>query len=68
MEQFNITDMTCGGCAHKVTAALQGVDPQCQVQIDLPTKQVHVQSQLPRQALVQALEGAGFTPTDLAPT
>lgn len=62
MEQFKITDMTCGGCARKVTTALQGADPHCEVQVDLPTKEVRVQSGLPRQALEQALKSAGFNP------
>jgi copper chaperone len=62
METFKLPDMTCGGCARKVTQALQRVDPACQVQVDLPAQQVQVQSQQPREPLAQALREAGFEP------
>jgi copper chaperone len=62
MEEFKLPDMTCGGCARKVTQALQKSDPQCEVQIDLPTQQVQVRSAQPREALAQALRSAGFAP------
>lgn len=62
MEEFKLPDMTCGGCARKVTQALQRVDPQCDVQVDLPAQQVQVRSNQPREALRQALSDAGFAP------
>jgi copper chaperone len=62
MQEFKLPDMTCGGCASKVTLALQRVDPRCEVQIDLPSHEVKVQSSQPRETLADALRGAGFEP------
>lgn len=62
MQDFKLPDMTCGGCARKVTQALQKVDPQCEVQVDLPTHEVKVRSTQPREVLDQALRSAGFAP------
>lgn len=62
MEEFKLPDMTCGGCARKVTQALQRADPQCEVQIDLPAQQVRVRSGQPRETLRAALADAGFMP------
>jgi copper chaperone len=65
--QFKLPDMVCGGCAQSVTQALRQLDPQAQVQVDLPSQTVRVSSAQPREALAQALAGAGFaeapTPT-----
>lgn len=59
---FTLPDMSCGGCVRAVTQALQGADPACTVQADLPGKRVEVASTLPREALAEALRAAGFTP------
>jgi len=42
--QFQIDNMTCGGCANSVTKAIHSVDPQAKVEIDLPQKRVTVES------------------------
>ena len=62
MAGCQLPDRTCGGCARKVTQALQRVDPQCEVQVDLPAQLVQVRSDKPREALRQALSDAGFAP------
>jgi copper chaperone len=60
MIQFNIPDMSCGHCVKAVTQAVQSVDAQAKVEVDLGTKQVKVESQAPREQLVQALAEAGY--------
>jgi copper chaperone len=60
MIQFSISDMSCGHCVKAVTEAVQSVDAQAKVQVDLSTKQVKVESQAPREQLVHALAEAGY--------
>lgn len=59
---FKLPDMTCGGCVRKVTQAVQRVDPAARVTADLPSQQVQVASETPREQLAQALREAGFEP------
>lgn len=55
-----IDNMNCGGCAKSVTKAIQTVDPQATVDIDLATKGVTVCSDADERALVAGLEKGGF--------
>jgi copper chaperone len=61
-ESFELPDMTCGGCVRKVTQAVQRLDPQARLEVDLPQQQVQVQSERPRGEIEQALREAGFQP------
>ncbi|KQB54614.1 heavy metal transporter [Pseudomonas endophytica] len=60
MQTFKVGGMTCGGCAHGVTNAIQRRDPQSSVEVDLKSKAVKVDSALPLEAIVEAIEDAGF--------
>jgi len=62
MQSFELPAMTCGHCVKAVTAAVQAADPAAQVQIDLPTHRLQVQSSAPREALVAQLVEAGYPP------
>jgi len=62
MQSFELPAMTCGHCVKAVTAAVQAADPHAQVQIDLPTHRLQVQSSAPREALVAQLVEAGYPP------
>ena len=62
MLSFEIPDMTCGHCVRAVTAAVKAADPAAELQIDLPTHSVQVQTTVPREAVVQQLVEAGYTP------
>ena len=59
-QEFHVTGMTCGHCVKVVQNALQTVDPEAQVTIDLPTGHVDVVSEQPRQDLRAAIENAGY--------
>ncbi len=59
-QKFQVAGMTCGHCASAVKNAVQAVDPEAQVTVDLPTGHVDVLSRQPRQDLVAAIEGAGY--------
>ncbi|AMJ57971.1 hypothetical protein ABB27_01660 [Stenotrophomonas terrae] len=60
--KLHIESMTCGGCARSVTAALKAVDPTATVEIDLPGKNVKIESSQPVESFTKALEEAGFPP------
>jgi copper chaperone len=60
--QFNIPQMSCGHCVKAVTQAVQEVDPQAKVQVDLASKRVEVESRAERQKIVDSLAEAGYAP------
>lgn len=66
MLEFNITAMTCGHCASVVTQTLQSLDPQAQVQIDLASHKLRVETSRDRAAVAAALADAGYAPDDFA--
>ncbi len=59
--QFQIENMTCGGCVRSVTKAIQSVDPIAQVNADPATHKVDVTTTVPRARLEAALADAGFS-------
>jgi copper chaperone len=52
--------MKCGGCAKGVTRAIKSLDQSSKVEIDLEGKEVTILSSLGEDAVVSALERAGF--------
>ena len=60
MQTFIVDGMTCGGCVRGVTNAIQRIDPQSTVHVDLATKTVKVDSALPSAQIVDAIKTAGF--------
>jgi len=44
MVEFQVQGMTCGGCAARVKRAIQAVAEDAQVEVDLPSKTVRVQT------------------------
>ena len=63
MLSFNVQDMTCGHCARAITQAVQAVDAQAQVRIDIPTHRVDITpGQADAERLAAAIREAGYTP------
>ena len=60
--ELTLPSMTCGHCVKVVTSAAQRLDPQAQVQADLATHQVRVETHAAREALVKALSDEGYPP------
>lgn len=58
--QFHVQNMTCGGCARGVTKAVQTVDPQARIDIDLDARRIDLTTTQPAAAFVAALDVAGF--------
>jgi copper chaperone len=63
MIELRVDKMSCGHCVSVVTKALKEVDPQADVNVDLATKQVRVETRQPREALTRALDAAGYPAT-----
>lgn len=59
-QDFQVQGMTCGHCVKAVTQAVQALDPQAQVQVDLPSGKVEVQSAQDRAAIARAIEEEGY--------
>lgn len=60
---FNVSDMTCGHCVGGITKALQRVDPQASVTVDLSTHRVEIRdASISAQAFAQAIRDEGYTP------
>jgi copper chaperone len=64
--QFQIENMTCGGCAISVTKAIQSVDPAAKVTTDPSSRRVEVASDQPRTDFEAVLEEAGYPATRAA--
>jgi copper chaperone len=62
MQSFEIPAISCGHCARAVTEAVHAADPAAQVQVDVASKRVSVESQVPREAIVAQLAEAGYPP------
>ena len=58
--RFQVQNMSCGGCARGVTKAVQSVDPEAGIKIDLHTRFIELRTAKPGTAFVTALEMAGF--------
>ncbi|MBI1171472.1 copper chaperone [bacterium] len=62
MLDLTIPDMTCGGCARGVTAAIKAIDPGAELVIDIDSHKVQVKTSATAEAVKAAVVEAGFTP------
>ena len=60
MIEVTVPGMSCAPCARAVTNAVQSVDANAQVNIDLETKRVAIESEAPISAIAAAIEEAGY--------
>jgi copper chaperone len=60
MFTLKVSGMTCGGCISAITRAVQAQDPQAQVQADLATQSVSLETALTPELVTQLLEDAGY--------
>ena len=57
---LNVTKMSCNHCVRSVTAAVQGVEPAAQVEVNLADQTVRVQGASDVTAVARAIEEAGY--------
>lgn len=63
MLELKVENMTCGGCARRVTKSVQALDGNAKVEVDLAAKKLRVDSSADPQALVAAVTEAGYPAT-----
>ena len=60
MLKLKVSGMTCGGCAQSVQRAVIGAAPGAKVSVDLKSGEVTINGAAARQAVVSAIEEAGY--------
>ena len=60
MNEFRVERMTCGHCARTISEAIRAVDPEAEIQVDLRSRKVRVESAASRSALAVAINEAGY--------
>lgn len=60
MHVFTVEGLSCGHCVKAVTTAIQGLDAQAQVTVDLAHGEVRVDSSHATDALVAVITTAGY--------
>lgn len=63
MYELKVEGMTCGGCASRVTKAIKSVDSSAEVNVDLKSKTVRVDTSADVAALALAVTAAGYPAT-----
>ena len=58
--KLHIENMSCSGCARGVTATIQAIDPNAQVDVDLATKLVTVKTNASVEQITTALAEDDF--------
>ena len=61
MPVFTVTGLSCGHCVRSVTQAVQGLDATAQVQVELASGEVRIDSAQPAEALAAVIEAAGYS-------
>lgn len=60
MHVFTVQGMTCGHCVKAVTNALHAQDASAQVDVDLPGKQVRVESTMTAEQILDLIREEGY--------
>jgi len=68
MIALHVPDMTCGHCVGTVTKAVQGVDRDARVRIDLDAHRVEIEPSpgASPERLLEAIREAGYSPEPAA--
>jgi copper chaperone len=62
MFDFQIPNISCAHCVRAITEAIRRLDPNANVQVDIPRRTVHVETSAGREAVVEALDDEGYSP------
>ena len=62
MIEMILPDMSCGHCASAIAQTCKLVDPKAQVEVDVGTKSVKIDSTEDRADFAEALSEAGYPP------
>lgn len=61
MQYFNVQGMTCQHCVRAVGDAIHSQDAKAQVDVDLAAGQVAVNSELPVERILRAIQDSGYS-------
>lgn len=64
MYEFHVEGMSCGGCVKGVTKAVQAVDSNATVDVDLKSKKVRVDSRASLEGISSSIIDAGYPVTE----
>ncbi|CAN1510210.1 CopZ Copper chaperone [Methylophilaceae bacterium] len=62
MFTFHIPKMSCGGCVNSIKNAIKKVDDEANVEADLTTRIVKIETAISEVEIVKALTDAGYQP------
>lgn len=62
MIELTVSDMTCGGCVASITRVVKGLDPGANVEANVETRRVKIDSVTDTDAVVAAIANAGYHP------
>lgn len=60
MYELRVENMSCGHCTARVTQAVKSVDADARVEVDLPGRQVRIESACELTEITSALAEAGY--------
>lgn len=60
MQLFTVQGMTCGHCVRAVTQAIKHDDPTADVQVELASKEVKVESTLSAEHIIRLIGEEGY--------
>lgn len=63
MQQFKVSGMSCGHCVRAVTQAIQALDQEASVEVDLAAGLVRVQGNLDAAQIQAAIREEGYEVT-----
>jgi copper chaperone len=60
MYEIKISGMTCNGCLNGLTNALKKLDSNADIQIELSSQMLRIQSQKSKEEISSTIDNAGF--------
>ena len=61
--KLHIPDMSCGHCVATIEKVVKAADPSAIVRPDLASNTAEIETSIPTDALIEAMEGAGYPST-----
>lgn len=65
MTRFHIENMSCGHCKASVEKAVAELDDDAELDFDMETREVEIDSTATKDAIVNALTAAGYPPAEI---
>ncbi|MBT6870330.1 MAG: heavy-metal-associated domain-containing protein [Candidatus Marinimicrobia bacterium] len=65
MYTYQVSDMSCGKCAEKITKAFDGVSQVNEVKINVESKEVCIDSSASTSEIIEVIKSAGYSPVEL---